>query len=1191
MPAGQIVVEDPPDLPNPTPTSPMARLMPIAMVAAMAGMSAIYLTSGNSVARNPMFLFFPAMMLVSVIGTLAHGTRGAGRVTEINDQRAEYLRYLDTIDDALATSAIEQQEASHWIHPDPTTLWTLAGGPRMYERTAEHPAFCVVRVGLGEQPSAIAVVASEPKRHDAADPVTTGAVRRLVRRRSVVDAVPVPVPLGATGAVTVSGDGDDARAVMRALICQLAMLHHPDLVGVAVRAGQDAAASWDWLKWLPHQGDHGAVRHRVVIVDGADAPAPGEGVTVLEIHAAACGSEVEVCVDSAALTVECDRLSRPEALACARRIARQRSTPGSTYHPARPADWPALMGIEDPDLIDAEALWAGASVPLRVPIGVAEDGTAVELDIKEAAADGMGPHGLCVGATGSGKSEFLRTLVLGMIAAHPPDALNLVLVDFKGGATFRGLEKAQHVSALITNLADEAPLVSRMREALSGEVYRRQEILRAAGNFVNVAEYQHARAAGRALRPLPALFIIVDEFSELLSQHPDFAELFVAIGRLGRSLGMHLLLASQRLDEGRLRGLETHLSYRICLKTFSASESRAVLGVADAYHLPSQPGAAYLKTASGDVTRFQTAFVSGGYTPPPRPPERVEPPVAELFTFAKARCHDPVALPVSTAVRHGSLMDAVLHTLAGRGPAAHRVWLPPLAGSPCLAALLDAHTATHLRVPVGLVDCPFEQRHEPRTVDLSGAAGNVAVVGATRSGKSTSLRTLVSSLAATHDADAVQFYCLDFGGGGLTALGGLPHVGLVAGRRDADLCRRTVAQLESVLRHREAAFRHLGVDSFTEYREVTEDGYGDVFLLIDGWAAFRQEFEVLEARITALAAQGLSYGIHVVMSAARWADLRPALKDQIGTRIELRLGDPADSEMDRRRARELTDLPPGRGITREGREMAIALPRLDLARHRGAALPVELLPLRVDHHSLTATTMSQGSGEVVLGLGERDLEPVALDLAEHPHLLVLGDGECGKTALLRLLCTEIVRTRSPLDAQLEIVDIRCTMLGVVESAHLAGYSVTSTALTSRLGTLTERLNARMPDERVTQQQLRDRSWWEGPDIFVIVDDYDLVAGATGNPLTPLADYLPHAKDLGLHVIVARRSGGAARAMFDPVLARLRDMGCSGLMMSAAPDEGVLLGTTRPTPLPPGRGTLIVRGRPEELLQVGWVDPP
>src|SRR3954452_9495466 len=203
-----------------------------------------------------------------------------------------------------------------------------------------------------------------------------------------------------------------------------------------------------------------------------------------------------------------------------------------------------------------------------------------------------------------------------MIATHPPDVLNLVLVDFKGGATFLGLDRVRHVSAIITNLADEAHLVARMQDALAGEMNRRQELLRAAGHFASVAEYEDARSQGLTMPPLPALFIVVDEVSELLRQHPEFAELFVAIGRQGRSLGMHLLLASQRLDEGRLRGLESHLSYRICLKTFSASESRAVLGVPDAYHLPSSPGAAYLKTASGELVRFHTAYVSAAHKAP-----------------------------------------------------------------------------------------------------------------------------------------------------------------------------------------------------------------------------------------------------------------------------------------------------------------------------------------------------------------------------------------------------------------------------------------------------------------------------------------------------------------------------------------------------------------------------------------------
>ncbi|MGB0971246.1 MAG: type VII secretion protein EccCa, partial [Mycobacterium sp.] len=972
--------------------------MPFAMVAAMAGMGVLYLTSGAS-SRNPMFLFFPAMMVVSVVGTLTHGARGAGRIAEINDQRAKYLHYLEDLDDTLASRAVEQHVAQHWTHPDPRSLWTLAGGTRMWERAPDHPHFCSVRIGLGEQPSATAVVAPELKSGDGTDDVTTGAVRRLVDRRMVVGGVPVVLSLPATTAVTVAGDVEAARGVVRALVCQLAMLHPPALVGISAQPEKVSCPAWDWLKWLPHHANFPSAQHRVLIVDGCNRTALADRTTIIEIRTEDAPGPVTVHADLRKLIVDCDELSDPEALACARRLARYRLAPGTRPHEDQGLDWPALMEIEDAELIDAERLWAAGKGrgSLRVPIGVAEDGATVELDIKEAAAGGMGPHGLCVGATGSGKSEFLRTLILGMIAAHSSEALNLVLVDFKGGATFLGLERARHVSAIITNLSDEAQLVGRMREALSGEVHRRQEMLRAAGNCSDITEYQRVRASDLSLMPMPVLFIVVDEFSELLSQHPEFAELFVAIGRLGRSLGMHLLLASQRLDEGRLRGLESHLSYRVCLKTFSASESRAVLGVVDAYHLPGQPGAAYLKTTAGAVTRFQTAFVSGRYQPRPRPLEPPGRPLAELFTSATAARSESPAPSGVGAVRRQSLLDVVVGGLADRGPAAHRVWLPPLGRPPVLEALLRTEESAHLRVPIGLVDCPFEQLHQPYVVELSGAAGNVAVVGAPRSGKSTTLRTVICALAATHDADTVQFYCLDFGGGALGTLAELPHVGAVAGRRDTDLCRRTVAELESLLRQRESAFQSLGVDCFAEYRRLrdsaglrdsadcadatVDDPYGDVFLVIDGWATIRQEFDGLEAPITALAGRGLSFGIHVMIGAARWPDLRPALKDQVGTRIELRLGDPADSEMDRRRACELADQLPGRGITREGREMAIALPELAIARRRGSCVapPVQLLPDRVQQRSVIAKTGARGPDEMLLGLGERNLSPVALD--------------------------------------------------------------------------------------------------------------------------------------------------------------------------------------------------------------------
>jgi S-DNA-T family DNA segregation ATPase FtsK/SpoIIIE len=847
------------------------------------------------------------------------------------------------------------------------------------------------------------------------------------------------------------------------------------------------------------------------------------------------------------------------------------------------------MGIQVGGRLDPTVMWRTARArdqTLRVPIGISDDGALVDLDIKEAAEAGMGPHGLCIGATGSGKSEFLRTLTLGMITAHPSEVLNLILIDFKGGATFLGFERAPHVAAVITNLADEAHLVARMRDALAGEVNRRQELLRAAGGFASTADYNAARTKGA--EPLPALFIVVDEFSELLSHHPDFIDLFIAIGRLGRSLGIHLLLASQRLDEGRLRGLESHLSYRVCLKTFSAAESRSVLGIPDAYHLPNTPGAAYLKTGAGDPLRFQTAFVSGPYaTRIEHAAERQNTCEPRLYTAAPMgrvvsdqRPDDAVVKTAETVV------EAVLDGMQGRGSPAHQVWLPPLTESPALEALLH-RVGGHapLTVPIGLVDCPFEQRREFLMAELAGANGNGAVIGGPQSGKSTALRTLILGLAETHDPRDVQVYCLDFGGGALSSLAALPHVGVVAGRSDVELVRRTVGQLESLLRARES--------------RQNDDAYGEVFLVVDGWAAFRQSFD-LESAITALAAQGLSYGIHVVLSASRWAEIRPALKDSIGTRIELRLGDPAESEMDRKRARQLLQSPPGRGLTREGREFVIALGRFDAgtadrlrARYPGRVAPrIEVLPTQVDYDDLVAQSQAgRPRTQVLLGLGEVELTPLAVDFAAEGHLVVLGQGECGKTTVLRTLCTEIVRCNTADAAQLFIVDFRRTLLGAVESEHLAGYIPSAAALTSQLTVLVQRLQARIPGADVSQQQLRTRSWWSGPEIYVVIDDYDLVAPASGaNPLTPLVDFLPYAKDLGLHIVVARRSGGAARAMFDPVLARLRDLGCMGLMMSASPDEGVLLGTVRPSQLPPGRGTLVTRSQPEQLVQIAWTEP-
>lgn len=1302
VPTKDIAIAAPPQRPRSVRSGSLARLLPVVSTVATVAVTAVVLRSGNGIARNLMFVIFPMMMLVSAVLTALAG-RGHRRANETDRDRADYLRYLSGLRVCVAATAAAQRSSLAWCHPGPNSLWALVGGRRMWERRATDSDFCRIRLGVGAQPLAARLVVPEVGADGRTDPVTATAVGRFVRAHSTIPDAPLTIGLPAVAAVTIDGEPEHARALLRAMVCQLAVLHGPDRLLIVGAISDRNLAYWDWLKWLPHnqhpnstdtagparmvypdlagaedalsgvlrdrkpfgRHDPGSAMtpHVVVVVDGAlidgheriIADGGITGVSILEAGIA-CDPVAESCGWRLRLTAgqlearaaggndvsaRPDQMDATAALVCARRLAGYRFGGSGADHDRPPNGeprWHDLVGIGDPATFDPKRLWLGRNRRdhLRVPVGTTVGGASLELDVKEAAEGGMGPHGLCVGATGSGKSEFLRTVVLGMIARHSPDVLNLVLVDFKGGATFLGLEQAPHVAAVITNLSAEAPLVARMTDALAGEMNRRQELLRAAGHVTSVAAYERARGAGAPLAPLPALFIIVDEFSELLSNHPDFAELFSAIGRLGRSLGMHLLLASQRIDEGRLRGLEAHLSYRVCLKTLSAGESRLALGTPDACQLPNVPGAGYLRSPTGELHRFQTAFVSGPCAPgvfgahsAPAAPDCAASRSVQVFTAAPAGPVTASTTLNTSETRNTAetvsrtVMDAVLARVVGQGPPAHQVWLPPLGVSPALDSLIgeqpDIAGTQPLVVPIGIVDRPFEQQRTPLIADLSGAAGNIAVVGAPQSGKSITLRTLITALAGTHDPHQVQFYCLDFGGGALAAVRSLPHVGSIAGRARPDLVTRTLAEMESIIAAREMLFRGHGVESMAHYRRLRArrdpisktDRFGDVFLVIDGWATLHHEFDTLEAPITALAARGLSYGVHVVLSASRWAEIRPALKDQIGTRIELRLGDPADSEVDRKQAGRVPEGRPGRGLSQDGLHMVIALPRLDgvcsssdLAdagarvgevlrrRHGDSAAPeIPLLPTHVDQQTVVARAAGDLATRILLGLEDRELAPVPLDFDRHVNLLIFGDNECGKTTVLRTLCREIIRTKTAAQAQLFIVDFRRALLGVVESDHLAGYVVSASALTGSLADLLATLRRRLPGNQVTQQQLRTRSWWSGPDVYVVVDDYDLVATAAGNPLAPVFEYLPHAGDLGLHLVVARRSGGAARAMFEPLLAGLRDLGCMGLMMSADPAEGPLLGSAAPARLPPGRGTLITRTDGERLVQVGWSPPP
>ena len=1300
VPGGEVRLEPPPELPRADDGDWWQPLLPMLATGSSA---AFFFMPGSATMMKVMggiMIASTAAMAAAQLNSRRGG--GGGALDDERRDYLSYLAQLRR--QVRRTAALQRDAQLCLHPAPDQLWSVVADGSRLWERRPGDADFGQTRLGTGTQALATALIAPPTAPVDELEPLTAEAMKGFLAAHGTLPDLPLAVSLRAFHRLTVSGDAETVHATVRAALAQLVTLHSPDDLVLGIAAAPGAAPEWEWAKWLPHVqhpsecDGAGPLRlihhsldglealladalagrarfnrdappvpdqpHLVLVLDGVPVGADSllgtadglQGVTVVEV----VPGELDRPRGGLTVVVEPEQMrlastgggvyhGRPDTLgirqaeALARQLAPLRASAGDNDEPLLAnLDFTDLMGVGDAASVDVSRTWRPRPVNerLRVPIGIGAGGEPVVLDLKEAALEGMGPHGLCVGATGAGKSELLRTLVLGLAMTHSSETLNFVLADFKGGATFSGMADLPHTSAVITNMAEELTLVDRMRDSVTGELNRRQELLRSAGNYAGIHDYERARAAGAALAPLPSLLLVIDEFSELLTAKPDFIDMFIQIGRIGRSLGVHLLLASQRLEEGRLRGLDTYLSYRIGLRTFSAAESRAALGVPDAYHLPPVPGVGYLSFGTEAMTQFKAAYVSGPYragsTAQTERRARTRQPV--LFTAAPVPLppHPPEESAAEPAAEQApdrddgpgdSVLDVIVDRLAGQGPPAHQVWLPPLDRAPALDQLLPALTATpdrgllaaghpgsgRLTVPVGLVDKPFEQRRDLLSLDFSGAAGHGMVVGAPRSGKSTVLRTMISSFALTHTPAEVQFYCLDFGGGGMLGLRGLPHVGVVAGRLDADRVRRTVAEVSGLVTRREALFRAQGIDSIATFRTRRAQGllpgepYGDVFLVVDGWMTFKQEFEPLEPLVTDLAQRGLAYGVHVVIAASRYGEVRPALKDLLQTRVELRLGDTMESETDRRAAADVPPGSPGRGLTADRLHFLSALPRIDGSESvedlaegvagfvaavatawTGPRAPeVRMLPELLPADQLPKAGEFPEPG-IAIGVDESSLSPVFLDLDTDPHFLVFGDGESGKTALLRLLLRGITERYTPEQARIVIGDYRRSLLGQVTTPHLLEYAAAQPALASYLADIRDAMDRRIPGPGVTQQQLRDRSWWSGSELFLVIDDYDLVATASGNPLGLLIDVLPFARDIGLHIVLARRSGGAGRALYEPVLQRLKELGAQGIVLSGNRDEGALLGSVRPQPMPPGRGVLVTRRRGSFTVQTGWL---
>jgi S-DNA-T family DNA segregation ATPase FtsK/SpoIIIE len=988
-PSGEVRLAPPPLVPPRHRRGWTRLLTPLPMLAGAAALTVLI----GARRGEPATWLAAGMYAVAVVGMLAvalFDQRDPAR-RELTRARWRYLRELSSARARLRSVVRRQREVAAWRHPHPAALWSLVATHRLWERRPGDPDFAVVRLGLGPQPVATTlVVPAGPTPATGAEPLCASALRRLVATYSTVDDLPVTVDLREHRHLGLRGPGDLTHGLLRAVLAQVATFHAPRELLVAFCVAGDRRAYWEWAKWLPHAW-HPLRRDAVgpvrlfaadpadlaeLLTDlPADGPAPyllvvldtdadtdvgvlsergGRGFTVLDLSPGAGSAQrsgpvlelgpgdrltlrtgTAVPVDATdptglpagpAEVLRADLLGAAQAEVLARELAPLRlATPAPA--PAGPADdldLPGLLGVDRPDRFDPTRGWSRSAGTdrLRAPVGLGTDGRPVELDLTPACG-----HALLVGAAGSGRTELLRALVLGLAVRYGPAALNVLLVH-GGGADFTALGTLPHTSAVVDCPPWEAAATARLLAALDAEM--------------------DLRTADGGHPDRPRLLVVLDDADDLLTTDPDAVTVLDRLARLGPAAGVHLLLSVTRVGPGPVTRLTPHLGHRLCLRVDSEADSRVALGVPDAYRLPAAPGHGYLRTGGGEPVRFRSRSATAPARPAPATAATTADPVqpygSEPVTAAARR-------PAAPAPATGpSVLDLLVAAMAGHGPRARAVWQPPLTEPATLGELLgpvvkspergltagDLDPARELHALAAHLDTP--PRARPWWLDLSGPAGNVAVVGRPGSGRSTLLATLLGSLALRHTPHEVRFHCLDLGGGPVAALAGLPQVGEVADAGTPERVRSVVAEAYALMRTREGRFARTGVTGMADYRrEHRRGGYGDepadVFLVVDGWSLLREKYPDLEPMLVELATRGLAHGVHLLVVADRWADLPVGeLRDAFGTRIELRLTDPAESLVDRRAADGVPWDAPGRGVTADGSPFLGALPRIDTVR-------------------------------------------------------------------------------------------------------------------------------------------------------------------------------------------------------------------------------------------------------------------
>lgn len=1241
--SAELDLPGPPASPRKSPFPWPMMLMPVMIGGGMLAMS-----------RSPMSLIFmigfPLMMAMT---NLVQRRQARKEFEAERDLWREDVRgVLAGIDEAAQTQRTNALEDEPDL--DAVVVRARTRDYRLWARQQEDEDFLTVRSGLGPRPALVTA-----KAPTGGDRTLRSEVGRALATRTELPDLPVPLELTA-GLTAVTGPAEAVDAWVRAAIVRLAVTHSPTDLAVTAVLGPGRASLESWLRWLPHVSSAGpapvavgatagqallesltlgagGTQHTLCLVDeGADltrrhVEAVAQAAGERQLHLLWLGARREQVPAATARVVDLttssleharrggsDAITELEALDLATAWNTARSLAGYRDEAAVGAAeallppavrLPDLTGCGSDDVDQVLERWS-TSRGLRAQLGAGTDG-AVTIDLRE-----DGPHGLVAGTTGAGKSELLQSLIASLAVNNPPSRITFLLVDYKGGAAFRECAQLPHTVGYITDLTPA--LVQRALVSLHAELTTREHLLEKYGakDLVDL-ERSHPEAAP------PSMLICVDEFAALLAEVPDFVDGMVSIAQRGRSLGMHMLLATQRPAGVVTPQIKANTDLRIALRVASPDDSTDVIDAPDAAQLSRRnPGRAWLRrTGHGTRELVQVAYVGAReIRREAAAPVEVRPFDARGGSEGVASSADESRLHARTDLER--LVDTLTSAFARTGATApRRPWLPqlpeelPLAVAEAgrllvgadahQAALVDGAGARDARTVVpgpgqallGMVDSPSQQTQEPWLVDFA-RSGHLLVLGSSGAGKTELLRTLAIAVTAGADAAPPLVYGLDCGGGGLAVLTRLPSVGAVVVEAQRERVLRLVRMLHRTVTDRNAAMASRGVADLAALAATGVD-VPRVHILIDNLPALLESFEGggslrrqhADMLVTILQ-EGRRAGVHVTATAPQRTGVPAPVAAAFGQRLVMRMTVPDDYMMLGVPGSVLdADSPAGRALL-GSREVQVATiggagtplqgERLDAVavqiaeRYPVGATSVPVMPDRLPQSVLPAPVRD----EVSVGVEEDMVAPVTLALLEGP-VLVTGRARSGRTSHL-LGLAQLARRAQQSVGEVVLIGPRAHATASSGWGGLEGATVLAT-----------------PAETMdwlsgvgAQAPAGEQAW-----RLVLVDDVHEweraweAAGEERRAVEALTAWSATLAGLRTALVVATDADDARTRQHIPGLVQAVRRGRRGVLLSPEMGDGALLGAQVPMSshevmTGPGRGLLVAGGRTHVVHTTG-----